>query len=195
MSESGQGLREKWDRRHGEAEDLGRVAAVLEQNGHLLPAGGEALDLACGRGASSLWLAARGLRVSAWDLSPVAIERLTRAAVARGLDIETEVRDVIARPPQAERFDLILVSYFLERSLTARLTAALRPGGLLFYQTFSHNAVSDCGPSNPDFRLADNELLALFPSLRVRFYREEGRLGDITLGERDIAMLVAEKPV
>jgi hypothetical protein len=30
--------------------------------------------------------------------------------------------------------------------------------------------------------------------LRVRFYREEGRLGDIDRGERDIAMLVGEQP-
>lgn len=195
MSPTDQELRETWDCRHAAADDLGRVAAVLEQNLHLLPASGEALDLACGRGANALQLAERGIRVSAWDLSAVAIERLDRAAAERNLSIETEVRDVIAQPPDSACFDLILVSYFLERSLVPRLIDALRPGGLLFYQTFSRNSATDCGPSNPAFRLADNELLTLFRSLRVRFYREEGQLGDISLGERDIAMLVAEKPV
>ncbi len=193
MSSTDQELRQKWDRRHTEAEDLGRVAAVLEQNLHLLPASGQALDLACGRGANALRLAEAGLRVFAWDLSPVAIDRLDRAAAERGLGIETEVRDVIVRPPAADSFDLILVSYFLERSLVPCLTAALRPGGLLFYQTFSRNSATDCGPSNQAFRLADNELLEMFRTLRVRFYREDGQLGDLNRGERDIALLVAEK--
>jgi hypothetical protein len=41
--------------------------------------------------------------------------------------------------------------------------------------------------------LADNELCQLFSSLKLRYYREENRLGDLQEGARDIAMLVAEK--
>lgn len=187
------GLREKWNQRHAAADGHGEVAAVLLHNCHLLPARGRALDLACGRGASAVWLAARGFDVSAWDLSPVGIERLQTLARESGVELSGAVRDVIAQPPEPSSFDLILVSYFLERSLAPAIIAALRPGGLLFYQTFSVNAVSDCGPSNPDFRLADNELLRLFQPLSVRSYREEGRLGDCSQGVRDIAWLVAER--
>jgi len=185
--------RDRWDRRHGEAADLGQVARVLEQNGHLITPGGDAFDLACGRGASSLQLARLGMRVTAWDLSPVAIRRLSEAAAAQGLQVDARVRDVAQRPPMANSFDLILVSYFLERKLAPAILHALRPGGLLFYQTFTRQAVSDMGPANPEWRLADNELLKLFQPLRVRVYREEGRLGDLSRGCRDIAMLVAEK--
>ncbi|PUD99067.1 MAG: hypothetical protein C3L24_11545, partial [Candidatus Sedimenticola endophacoides] len=64
----------RWDRRHGEAQGPGQVAEVLRQNLHLLPPWGRALDLACGRGANALLMARQGLRVSAWDLSPVAQE-------------------------------------------------------------------------------------------------------------------------
>lgn len=186
--------RRRWDRRHGEAPDLGRVARVLEQNDHLITPGGEALDLACGRGASALHLARLGLRVSAWDLSPVAIRRLSAAAAGEGLRVDGRVRDVLREPPPPGRFDLLLVSYFLERTLVPAIIGALRPGGLLFYQTFTRVAVSDTGPSDPAWRLADNELLQLFRPLKVRVYREEGRLGDLSRGCRDIAMLVAEKP-
>lgn len=186
-------LKQRWDQRHAEAVDLGQVAGVLAENLHLLPATGEALDLACGRGASALQLARAGLRVTAWDLSSVAIGRLSRGAQEQGVPVVAEVRDVIANPPPADRFDIILVSYFLERSLAPALMAALRPGGLLFYQTFSRIAVSNDGPSNPTYRLGDNELLQLFRPLNLRLYREEGRLGDTARGCRDIAMLIGER--
>jgi len=185
---------DKWNQRHRAARDTGRVAHVLQEYPHLLPPCGRALDLASGRGANALRLAACGLEVSAWDISPVAIDRLKAEALERGFDINAEVRDVIACPPPENTYDVILVSYFLERSLAPAIIDALRPGGLLYYQTFTRLSVSTCGPSNPAYRLADNELLGLFGALRVRCYREEAALGDTSRGVRDIAMLVAQKP-
>jgi SAM-dependent methyltransferase len=158
-----------------------------------VPPRGRALDLACGRGANALFLAARGLEVDAWDFSPVAIERLTGAAEARGLQIAAEVRDVVARPPPAGIYGVILVSYFLERSLAPALQAALRPGGLLFYQTFVHETVSSTGPTDARYRLGPGELLALFSKLRPRYFRDDGRIGDLSQGVRDVALLVAER--
>ncbi|MET0101394.1 MAG: class I SAM-dependent methyltransferase [Sedimenticola sp.] len=185
--------RPDWDRRHAAAEGPGEPARVLEENRHLLPPGGDALDLACGRGVNAMLLAQAGLNVTAWDNSVVAIARLDEAANDAGLKISAEVRDVVDAPPEPGSFDVILVSHFLDRSLVQAISAALRRGGLLFYQTFSEERVSDAGPSNPGFRLADNELLTMFDSLHVRFYREEGRLGELSRGWRDRAMLVAEK--
>lgn len=187
-------LREMWDARHGDPLKRPAMARVLEENLHLLPTAGCALDLACGLGGNALALAERGLQVTAWDLSPVAIERLRAFAAERGLDnLTAAVRDVEGEPPATESFDLIVVSYFLSRALIPHLIAALKPGGLIFYQTFTRIAVTDTGPTNPEYRLDDNELLALFDGLHVRFYREENRLGDLSLGVRDVAMLVAER--
>jgi SAM-dependent methyltransferase len=166
---------------------------VLRELDFLLPTEGHALDLACGRGGNALWLAARGLRVSAWDYAPAAIEALRRQAEARGLIIDAQVRDVCAEPPSPEGYDVIVVSYFLARELAPAIAAALRPGGLLFYETFVQEAVSDRGPGNPAFRLAPNELLALFPGLLVLDYREHARVGDQTRGQRDIATLVSQR--
>jgi len=186
-------IREKWDARHAKAEDLGNQARVLTDNLHLLPTAGRALDLACGRGANALLLAESGLEVHAWDQSPVAIRRLTQAATETGLCIECAVRDVVRQPPSADSYDVILVAHFLDRSLAGPIVQALKAGGLLFYQTFTRTRVSEAGPSDPDMRLADNELLCMFKSLHPRAYREELLLGDLSRGWRDMAMLVAQK--
>jgi tellurite methyltransferase len=183
-----------WDARHAEAEGVGTVAAVLQRNAALLPSNGRALDLACGRGANALWLAARGLEVSAWDYSAVAIERLQAAAAAQTLDIDAAARDVLAAPPPPDSFDLILVSHFLERELCPAIAAALRPGGLLCYQTFGPAVPGGAGPSNPAFRLAANELLRLFPTLTVRDYHEPDALAPADDPLRGLALLVAQRP-
>jgi SAM-dependent methyltransferase len=186
--------KKKWDQRYRSGSRTPEPARVLVENLHLLPATGLALDLACGVGVNALLLAEEGLRVQAWDLSEVAIEKLSAEAFARRAQVQSQVRDALADPPEADSFDVILVSHFLERKLMPDLVRALRPGGLIFYQTFTRTAVSDTGPGNPAYRLGDNELLALFSGLLIRVYREEGRLGDTRRGCRDIAMLVAEKP-
>jgi 2-polyprenyl-3-methyl-5-hydroxy-6-metoxy-1,4-benzoquinol methylase len=186
-------LREKWNRRYATAEGEPRAARVLQENRHLLPASGDALDLACGLGGNALLLAQMGLSVHAWDLSAVAIDTLQSHAMADDLPLQAVVRDVTEQPPLPATFDVIVVSYFLERDLAPVLCAALRPGGLLFYQTFIKDKVSQQGPSNPDYLLAENELLTLFAPLRVRVYREEGCVGDTTQGLRDEALLVGQK--
>lgn len=169
------------------------AAPVLASNIHLLPAGGRALDLACGRGGNALALARAGLETFAWDSAPAAIDALATYARSSGVTIHGEVRDVAAAPPEPGRFDVIVVSHFLERTLAPALVDALRPGGLLFYQTFTRARVTDRGPRNEQFRLAENELLSLFSTLRLRFYREEGRTGDCARGFRDEAQLIAQK--
>lgn len=185
---------QKWNRLYSEQADVAAtVAEVLTQNSHLLPADGRALDLACGLGANTLFLAERGLTPSAWDISSVAIEALQTEALAQGFNIDAQVRDVITQPPAAETFEVIVVSHFLHRALSDSLIEALTPGGLLFYQTFCRQKVYEQGPKNPDYLLEDNELLQMFSRMKLRVYREEALLGDLLHGWRNQALLVAEK--
>jgi SAM-dependent methyltransferase len=160
-----------------------------------LPQRGAALDLACGLGANALLLAEHGLEVSAWDSSSVAIARLTQAARERDLKLAASVRDVVQQPPVPNSFDVIVVSHFLERDLFPALLAALCPGGLLLYQTFTCERLEGGStPSNPDFVLQPNELLELCCSLRLMAYREDGLVGDLKQGMRTTAALVGMKP-
>ncbi len=186
-------LKMMWDQRHADPDKQPSAAEVLLENLHLLPQTGNALDLACGLGGNALELARFGLEVSAWDLSSVAVKRLQHLADSERLALNAEQRDVAQDPLTENAFDVIVVSYFLDRGLMPALVDALKPGGLIFYQTFTRIAVSGTGPSNPAYRLGDNELIALLSPLSLRCYREENRLGDLNKGLRDVAMIVAQK--
>ncbi len=195
MVDPGAEARDKWDRIYGAAdpETLPEPARVLMENAHLLPRAGTALDLASGLGGNALCLARQGLTTRAFDLSTEAIARLKAWADRWNLSINAEVRDVVLDPPPKAAFDVVVVSRFLERSLTDAITGALRPGGLLYYQTYTLEKATPAGPANPDYLLAPGELLTLFAGLRPVVYREEGLLGDLTRGFRNQALLVARK--
>jgi SAM-dependent methyltransferase len=186
-------IREKWNVRYRAATGEQQASRVLRENLHLLPGEGRALDLACGRGGNAILLAEQGLRVDAWDIADVPIAELQAIASGRQLPIKAQVRDVETNPPKPGTFDVIVVSYFLDRDIAPALIQALRPGGLIYYQTFIRQRVSDRGPQREEYRLDDQELLRLFSGLQVLFYREEGRVGDVQKGFRDEAMFVGRK--
>ncbi len=187
-------LQRKWDARYRDSDAAGSEPCyVLTAFQHLLPGQGRALDVACGLGGNALFLAQRGLSTEGWDISSVAIGKLAAEAQRRRLPVAAHVRDACAQPPSAAAYDVIVVSRFLERSLAPHLVEALRPGGLLFYQTFTAARVDDTGPAAGPYRLADNELRELFAALRLRAYREEALVGDVTAGWRNEALLVGQK--
>ena len=107
--------------------------------------------------------------------------------------MNAQVRDVTKHLPTINSVDVLVVSFFLERELCPALFAAIKPGGLLFYQTYCQQKVTEQGPTNPDYLLADNELLQLFPQMKVRVYREDALLGKHNAGLRNQALLVAQK--
>lgn len=173
--------------------DLPPPCMVVAAYTHLFPTTGTALDLACGLGANALLLAHHGLETYAWDYAETVLERLRANAQTQQVQIHTELRDVVISPPPPDTFDVIVVCHFLERRLAPALLQALKPNGLQFYQTFTRSSVSEGGPKNPEFRLADNELLRLFADMQIIIYREEGKIGDTGQGFRNEALLIARK--
>jgi len=177
---------ERWNRNYSELDgsSLPQPCYALEQFSALLPSVGNtetetptALDLACGLGGNALYLSQLGYVTHAWDISTVAIDHLHSLKQEQGVSIACQVRDVVENPPLAQSMDIIVVSRFLHRALADTLVAALRDGGLLYYQTFAESG--RCGPSNPDYLLSENELLSMFSSLTVRaFIDTAGRARD-----------------
>ena len=96
-------------------------------------------------------------------------------------------------PPSSNTFDVICASFYLERAIASQIMEALKSQGLLFYQTFTHERVTDQGPSNPSYRLKPNELLELFALLHVLSYQELGLVGNVERGVRDVAWLVGQR--
>ena len=186
------GVASKWNARYAYSGDaVPPPAEVLSRHERLLPAAAaapdapahRALDLACGRAGNAERLGALGLEAHAWDASDVAIDALRARPGSRVA--EALVRDVVAEPPKPASFDVVVVARFLERSVCSAIAASLRPGGTLFYQTFTH------GLSNPAYLLAPNELLGLFATLDVLTYREPPP----DASGRAEAMLVARRPL
>jgi len=187
-------LMEKWNKKYRQlAEDfIPEAAWVLREYEHLLPDRGVALDLACGMGGNALFLAKSGIKTYAWDSSPVAIERVELLAKSQNLSIIAEVKDVLQTLLPQNHFDVIVVSRFLERGLTQSLVDGLKPGGLLYYQTFVRDKPAHTGPSNPEYLLQENELLQMFSQLKLRAYCELGQVGNCAGGLRNEAILVGQ---
>jgi len=172
----------------GAVKSASTPAAWLTMHQHLLPPG-DALDVACGRGRHALWLAEHGWRVTAIDRDAGALRELEAEARRRGLPITTESVDLervdAALPDRA--FDVIVVVHYLHRPLFPRLLAALRPGGVLVYETFTAAQAARGKPTNPDFLLRPGELHQLVGSLEVL----ESREGEFD--GRDVASAMARK--
>ncbi|MEU9888799.1 class I SAM-dependent methyltransferase [Sphaerisporangium sp. NPDC051011] len=128
-----------WDARYAERDRVWsgdpNVMLVREMAG--LPAG-RALDLGCGEGADAVWLAGRGWRVTAVDVSEVALERAAARAVEAGVGglVEWQRRDLgVSFPPGV--FDLVSAHFLhsyaeLPRERILRWgAAAVAPGGVL----------------------------------------------------------------
>ncbi|MEM7027791.1 MAG: SAM-dependent methyltransferase, partial [Pseudomonadota bacterium] len=86
-----------------------------------------------------------------------------------------------------------VVGKFLYRPGFRALIHSLRDQGLIFYQTFTETKISQGGPSNPDYLLRRNELLALCDGMNILVYREEDKVGDVCQGWRNQAMIIAQK--
>jgi tellurite methyltransferase len=191
--------REKWNQRYARepvaafpdtpAEWLVEHRGLLEGRA----TAGRALDLACGDGRNARFLAELGFEVDAVDISDVVIARLTSAAEARGLSVRPRVAD-LERPADlpVDHYDVIVNFNYLQRSLLGGLARALRPGGLLFFETFGRAQVDELGHDlRPEFVLGDNELLRAFGSLHVRHYLEG--VAERSGRPRGVASLVAER--
>ncbi len=131
--------KQHWEQHYGESDRVwsGRVNLRLAEVVPGLPAG-RALDLGCGEGADSVWLAERGWNVVAVDISDTALQRARSAAEARGvLDlIDFQQHDLSETFPDGE-FDLVSAHFFhstleLDRTrIFLRAAEALKPGGTL----------------------------------------------------------------
>lgn len=169
-------------RDHSPGDPCGPIgpSSWLVENADLVPRSGTALDLACGRGRHALLLAAIGLEVRAVDRDPAAIARLREAAKCSGLSVEAEVMDLEADGASLgeDVHDLVLAVHYLHRPLFPAILAALRPGGILLYETFTTHQAARGKPSNPEFLLEPGELRRLVSPLEVLREREgdfEGR--------------------
>ena len=162
----------------------------LIENADLLPRGGKVLDVACGKGRHALLLASAGFDVHAIDRDPDAIAFLRSTADRLSLRLEASVMDLETDPlPElASEFDVVMVFNYLHRALMPVLRDTVKPGGRVFYETFTTAQAERGHPRNPDFLLAEGELTALLKPFTILRARE----GEFD--QRFVASAVAERP-
>ncbi|WP_431971175.1 SAM-dependent methyltransferase [Nocardia sp. bgisy134] len=132
---------EYWEDFYREREQMwtGKPNVLLVREAADL-APGAALDLGCGEGGDAIWLAERGWRVLAADVSATALERAAERAAAAGVGdrITWERHDLAHSFPEGS-FDLVSAQFLHspvaadgERDKILRLAAeAVAPGGVL----------------------------------------------------------------
>lgn len=192
--------RARWDERYREGDwlDARGPAEALVRAAPWLPREGRALDLACGAGRNALFLAERGLRVMAVDLSWEGLQRTARRARTVGrrgtalriLPVHADLERFAVRSGSVQ---VVVNTHFLLRSTFPRITDALAPGGLLVFETFNVDEIDLLGGDiRREFALERGELLEAFPDLEILDH-EEG-IVERPEGERGLTRLIARKP-
>jgi rhodanese-related sulfurtransferase len=140
----------------------------------LVPPGARTLDVACGRGRHALLMAAAGSMVRAVDRDRNRVTRLGVLARRLRLPLDSEVVDLEGAGVDLGEgeWDLVLVFNYLHRPLFPALVRALRPGGILLYETYTRDQARVGRPTNPDHLLEPGELPGLVAPLRVVRERE-----------------------
>ncbi len=153
--------KEKWNKKYQETESLTKDRDPCRK---LVPAIkeakiGKALDVACGTGRNSIYLASHGFDVDAVDISEVAIEILDEKKIQ---NISSKIVDLDIYTPKEDHYDLIVMSNFLDRDLIPSLKIALKVDGILVIETYMNHETNMKKSSNPDFLLKENELKTFF---------------------------------
>lgn len=189
---------DRWNQRYSQTTDLPTVSYCLTQYKHLLPQQGTGLDLACGLGQNSIFLAKHGLTMHSWDYSKAGLAQMAEHCLNQNIEVNQHCIDLANTPWPEQQFDMICVTAYLERALCPQIMGHLKPGGVLVYQTFNQFA-EIAGkiinkPRRPQLLLAPAELLQLFSELEPLIYHDEQERADISHPLVGKALLIARKP-
>jgi len=160
-----------WDERYASRERIWSGEPnhqLVEQAASLPPA--RALDAGSGEGADALWLAGRGWRVTAVDVSAVALERAAARAAEHGDEVAGRVRweqaDVRTWSPPVAAYELVS-AHFLHPArdvlaqVVGRLAAAVAPGGVLLYVGHDPSDIGVVRRGRPELMPAASEIAQL----------------------------------
>ncbi|HEX4331385.1 MAG TPA: class I SAM-dependent methyltransferase [Usitatibacter sp.] len=149
-------------------------AFLAAQRSRLKP-GMRALCIADGDGRNSVFLARQGLEVTAFDFSPVAVEKAKRLARDAGVNVDYRQSDILAWQWEPSRYDVIAAIFFqfLDPAQRAKvfsgLEASLAPGGLLLLQGYRPEQIANAtgGPKDEENMYTEALLRESFRDLEI----------------------------
>lgn len=168
--------------------------------------GNQAVDIGCGRGRNTLYLAQRGYHVEAFDANPYAVQILDQIIAEEGIDtIQTAIKDLNHEPRLSGQYDVLVctvVMMFLEPEtipiLIEEMQKATKPGGLNVIVCAMNTPKY---PMQPDFRFGfkEGELRQYYTDWEFLKYNED--LGNLhrrdaegNLLSMQFATMIAKKP-
>jgi len=200
--------RDTWDQRYRAEEYIFGTAPntfLVSEQAHFRP-GMEILAVADGEGRNGVWLAQRGCRVHALDISPVAVEKARRLAATRNVDVRFEVVDLMTWEWPDAAYDA-LVCIFIQFAAPAARRAmfegfwhALKPGGVLVMEGYGVKQMRYCsgGPGKIENLYTETMLRDAFRDWQILRLEEREALLDEGPKHRGMAALVdlvARKPL
>ena len=198
-----------WSTRYRDAgEDyvFGTTAnRFLAAQSALLGSGRTALSVADGEGRNAVWLAEQGLRVTATEISPVALEKARKLAAGRHVEVDFVLADAVAWDYPEAAFDFV-VGIFIQfadpvqrERIFAGMARALRPGGHLIVHGYTPKQLEyrTGGPSAVENLYTAELLRTAFPGLDIVHLQEYEDVLDEGVGHKGqsaLVGLVARKP-
>lgn len=182
---------DRWNQRYSAAPAgwLQEPRSYLVENAGVLPPYGRALDLAMGAGGNAGFLISRGLDVVGLDIAFQGV----RQAKKRWPALRSFVADLTDALPLADRFDVLINFYFLERSLWREFENLLKPGGVLIFESLTLDMRDQRPDIDPVLLLQPGELAGYFSNWQVLSQRE-GWFPSSHGTPKAIASIVARRP-
>ncbi|WOI57950.1 class I SAM-dependent methyltransferase [Palleronia sp. LCG004] len=180
-------------------------ATVLPRQAAHLPTTGRALCVADGEGRNAVWLAERGIGVTAFDASPVAVEKARRLAADRGQNVEFQVADAESFNWPDAAFDVV-VGIFIQFAQPAErlrmfdaMKRSTRPGGIILLHGYTPKQLEfgTGGPPHPDHLYTERMLRDAFSDWRIvtlDAFEADLAEGTAHVGRSAVIDLIARRP-
>jgi SAM-dependent methyltransferase len=195
-----------WDQRYAKPDFVfgTEPAAFLTREAGRLAPNSRVLCVADGEGRNSVYLAGLGHRVTAFDLSPVGVEKARKLAARGGVEVGFDVAGV-EDWDWSERYDAVVAVFIqfappdLRDRLFGWMARAVAPGGLLLLHGYAPRQVAygTGGPPNAENMYTEQMLRAAYDGweiLRLADYDAEIDEGEGHSGRSGLVDLVARKP-
>ncbi len=168
--------KDQWDKRYSRPSFVFGKSPVrfLAENYEYIPYEGTVLDMGMGEGRNAVFLAQKGYRVTGVDISSVGVKKAYMLAEEFGVKFKGVVASLNDYKIVPASYDAIICFYYVDRSLIEKMKTWLKPGGIIMYEAYTTNQVKNkkSPEYNPDYYLKEQELLTMFPGMRVLKYEE-----------------------
>ncbi len=154
-----------------------------------------ALDIACGAGRNSIFLAENGFKVDAVDIAKLALDTLNEESKAKNLTqkITTHLIDLDVYEIEKDKYDLIIMANYLNRDIIKKAKISIKKDGILFVETYMLDDANEKTKSDMSNLLQSQELKNIIDNSFKILYYDEFKNEDYEIYKMKKQVIVAKK--